>query len=471
MDQFLNEQQDPTLVEKWSPILEHASMPKIEDAYRKQVTAALLENQAAENKRQALQESTPTNVTAGAAKYDPVLMSMVRRTAPAMIAFDVCGVQPMSMPTGLVFALRSRYTSQSGTEALWQEANTAFSGTGTHTVGGVMNVVRKGGLTSGSTSVTVGDGAGRVAQGMLVYGEGIPANTTVASVAGNTVTLSNGATATNADAVLSFIPTVGSAMSTAQGEGDIAAQMGVSIEKIAVEAKTRALKAEYSVELAQDMQAVHGLDAENELINICSNEVLAEINREVLRNIYAAAKLGAIKDTTIPGIFDLQKDADGRWSAERFKGLHFAIERDANGIAFDTKRGKGNILIVSADVASALAAANILSTSNLDVNVTSDWTKSTFVGTIHGRIKVYVDPYAEHDFYCLGYKGESAMDAGLIYSPYVPLQLYRAVDPASMQPKLGLKTRYSLSQNILFNAQQAVRSNAYYRIANVANVI
>jgi hypothetical protein len=281
--------------------------------------------------------------------------------------------------------------------------------------------------------------------------------------------LSAAATASGAGVNLAFAANSGTGLDTATGEGDIGAQMAVSIEKITVSALTRALKAEYSVELAQDMKAVHGLDAETELANVLSNEILSEINREFLRTLYAQAQLGATEDVVTPGVFDLQADADGRWSAERFKGLHFQIEREANRIATNTRRGKGNILVVSPDVASALAMANILSTSSLEVNVTSDWTTSTFVGTIGGRMKVYVDPYAQSNFFMVGYKGDSPFDAGYFYCPYVPLQMYRAVDQASFQPKIAFKTRYGKIANPFF--QGGTRANGYYRIAAVKNIL
>lgn len=462
MDQLLKEDE---LVTKWSSILEHADVPAISDSHRKAVTAVLLENQ---EKNKHLHEAAPTNVTGGVAKWDPVLISMVRRAAPSMIAFDLCGVQPMSAPTGLVFAMRARYTNQNGTEALFDEANTAFSGAGEHSLGGVYSAVRKSNVTSGQTTVTVENPEG-IVKDMLVFGNGIADESKVVSVSGTTVTLDKATTATDATANLNFVATAGSGMATATGEGDITAQMAMSIEKVAVEAKTRALKAEYSMELAQDMQAVHGMNAENELTNILTNEVLSEINREVLRNLYQQAKLGALKDTATPGVFDLKADADGRWSAERFKGLHFAIERDANAISFDTKRGKGNVMVCSADVASALSMAGILTTNSLEVSLTSDWTQSTFVGTIGGRVKVFVDPYATQDFYMIGYKGSSPMDSGFFYTPYVPLQLVRGMDPASFQPKLGLKTRHGMVANPFFNG--GVRKNGYYRIAEVTNVM
>ncbi len=462
MENFL---QEDALVKKWAPVLEHADLAPISDPYRKAVTAVLLENQ--ENNKH-LHEATPTNVTGGVSKWDPVLIGLVRRAMPSMIAFDIAGVQPMSMPTGLVFALRSRYNNQSGPEALFNEALTNFSGQGTHSEG-MFAGVKAAATTAGDATVTVAD-TSDLRVGMLVYGAGVPDGATVASITnGTTFELSANATATATAVNLAFAANTGGGVDVATGEGDISAQMAVSIEKISVTAVTRALKAEYSVELAQDMQAVHGLDAETELANVLSNEILAEINREFLRTLYAQAKLGAVEDTTMPGVFDLQADADGRWSAERFKGLHFQIERDANKIATDTRRGKGNILVVSADVASALAMANILSTSALEVNVTSDWTQSTFVGTIGGRMKVYVDPYAQANFFMVGYKGDSPFDAGYFYCPYVPLQMYRAVDQASFQPKLAFKTRYGKVANPFYNG--GTRQNGYYRIAAVKNIM
>jgi hypothetical protein len=461
MENFL---QEDALVKKWAPILEHADLASITDPYRKAVTAVLLENQ--ENNKH-LHEAAPTNVSGGVSKWDPVLIGLVRRAMPSMIAFDIAGVQPMSMPTGLVFALRSKYTAQNGAEALFNEANSAFSGQGTQSEG-MFAGVKVASTTDTDATVTVVDTTD-LRVGMLVYGTGVPANATVASITdGTTFELSAAATATGSTN-LAFAATAGGGVDTATGEGDISAQMAVSIEKISTTALTRALKAEYSVELAQDMQAVHGLDAETELANVLSNEILAEINREFLRTLYGQAKLGSVADTTTPGVFDLQADADGRWSAERFKGLHFQIERDSNQIAIDTRRGKGNILVVSADVASALAMANILSTSALEVNVTSDWTQSTFVGTIGGRMKVYVDPYATANFFMVGYKGDSPFDAGYFYCPYVPLQMYRAVDPASFQPKIAFKTRYGKVANPFF--QGGTRQNGYYRISAVKNIM
>lgn len=455
---------EDALVEKWKGVLEHESVPAITDSYKKKVTAVLLENQV--NNRH-LHEDTPTNVTGGVQKWDAVLTGMVRRATPAMIAFDVAGVQPMQTPTSMVFSLVSRYNSQSGDEALFNEADTSFAGVAGHSKGGVFAGVQKCN-TNSDASLTVKDSS-KLRVGMLVHGKGITEGTTIASITnGTTVVLSKATTETANDVNIAFAGGFGTGVDTATGEGDITKQMALSVEKTSVTAVTRALKAHYSMELAQDLQAVHGLDAESELINILTNEIVAEQNREFLRNIYAIAKLGAIEDTTIPGVFDLQADADGRWSAERFKGLHFAIERDANKIAFDTKRGKGNILIVSADVASALSMAGILDTNGLDVNVTSDWTMSTYVGNV-GGMKCYVDPYAEQNFYMVGYKGQSAWDSGYFWAPYVPLQLARGIEPKSLQPIVGLKTRYGSVQNPLFN--KGLRGNGYYRIAAVENIM
>jgi hypothetical protein len=461
MENFLQEDE---LVKKWALVLEHADLPEIKDPFRKAVTAVLLENQET-NKH--LHEATPTNVTGGVSKWDPVLIGLVRRAMPSMIAFDIAGVQPMSMPTGLVFALRARYGTQAGAEALFNEANTAFSGQGTHSEG-LFAGVKAAATTANDATVTVAD-TSDLRVGMLVYGAGIPDGAVIDSITNaTTFELSEDATATAAAVNLAFAASTGGGVDVATGEGDISAQMAVSIEKISVTALTRALKAEYSVELAQDMQAVHGLDAETELANILSNEILAEINREFLRTLYAQAKLGSVEDTVMPGVFDLQADADGRWSAERFKGLHFAIERDANKITLDTRRGKGNILVCSADVASALAMANILSVSSLDVAITSDWTTSTYVGNI-GQMRVFVDPYAQHNFFMVGYKGASPFDAGYFYCPYVPLQMYRAVDQSSFQPKIAFKTRYGKIANPFFNG--GTRQNGYYRISAVKNIM
>ena len=416
------------LLKKWAPILEHEALPSIKDNYRKEVTAVLLENQEREmgKQQEALFETTAANAvgsygdTGGIAKFDPVLISLVRRAAPQMIAYDVCGVQPMTQPTGLIFAMKSRYSTQGGTEALFNAADTGFGGTGTN--------------------------------------------------AGN-----NPATGT-------YTTGTGMSTSTAEGLGDSTTfnQMAFSIEKTSVTAKTRALKAEYTVELAQDLKSVHGLDAEGELSNILSTEILAEINREVLRTIYTTAKPGAQVGTTTAGTFDLDTDSNGRWSVEKFKGLLFQIERDANAIAQQTRRGKGNFIICSSDVASALAMAGVLDYAPaLSTNLNVDEASTTFAGVLNGRYKVYVDPFSANQsatqFFTVGYKGTSAFDAGLFYCPYVPLQLVRAVDPNTFQPKIGFKTRYGMVANPFVSLDGSggltANENYYYRRVAVTNLM
>jgi len=442
------------LQKKWKPILEHADLPEIKDAYKRAVTTMLLENQ-----EQYLKEAAPTNFagtmpdTGGVAKWDPILISLVRRAMPNLIAYDICGVQPMSGPTGLIFAMRSRYINQNGPEALYQEADTAFGG-------------------SGSTGVTA-DG---------VYNT----STFAANSTGvDPFETANGPTKPSSAG--------GIARSTLDGEalGDTTTnafpQMAFSIEKTTVEAKTRALKAEYTMELAQDLKAIHGLDAETELANILSSEILAEINREVVRTLYQTAKLGARAGTTqTAGVFDLNIDSNGRWSVEKFKGLLYQIERECNMIAKETRRGKGNFVLCSADVASALSMAGILDYAPaLSTNLNVDDTGNTFAGVLNGRLRVYIDPYASmttsHDFFMVGYKGSSAYDAGMFYCPYVPLQMVRAVGEQSFQPKIGFKTRYGLVNNPFATIKDnltisdpysaaAKRSNCYYRIVKVTNL-
>ena len=413
---YLSESQ----MEKWAPVLDHPELPSIKDAHRRNVTAVILENQekALRQEKVALHESE--NAVANADNYDPVLISLVRRALPNLMAYDVCGVQPMTGPTGLIFAMKSHYTSKTGTEALFNEADTDFSGTGTH---------------AGSNPV---DGT---------Y-------------------------------------TTGTGMATATGEALDPAEMAFSIEKTSVTAKTRALKAEYTIELAQDLKAIHGLDAESELSNILSQEILAEINREVIRTIYKVAKPGSASTATA-GTFDLDVDSNGRWSVERFKGLLFNIERDANVIAQDTRRGKGNFIVCSSDVASALAMAGVLDYApalNTDLNV--DDTGNTFAGVLNGRYKVYIDPYsantgAASQFYTVGYKGTSAYDAGIFYCPYVPLQQVRAIDPTDFQPKIGFKTRYGMVANPFVTQADGTTDaatftadrNQYYRSVKVTNLM
>jgi hypothetical protein len=431
---------------KWSPVLDHPELAKISDPYKKAVTAIVLENQQAamDADRQTLNEAAPTNVAGGISNFDPILISLVRRALPNLIAYDVAGVQPMTGPTGLIFALRSRYGSQGsaqsdgstlngGSEAFYNEANTIFSG---------------------------------------IIGTSVASGT------------ANSAVGTNGPLVnTSFDSGVG--MSTAAGEQLDSAfqQMAISIEKVTVSAKTRALKAEYSLEMAQDLKAIHGLDAETELSNVLSTEILAEMNREVIRTIYTIAKPGAQFGTVTSGVFDLDTDSNGRWSVERFKGLIYHIEREANQIAKTTRRGKGNLLIVSSDVASALAMAGVLQyTPALSSDLTVDDTGNTFAGLLHGRIKVYIDPYfggsAQNLELCtVGYKGTSPYDSGVFYCPYVPLQMVRAVDPGTFQPKIGFKTRYGIVANpfaeSLTQGLGAItpRSNNYYRIFAVKNLM
>jgi len=430
------------LQEKWQPVLEHPDLPKISDSYRRAVTTVILENQekAMSEDRAFLSEAAPANHTGSAiANWDPILISLVRRAMPSLIAYDICGVQPMTGPTGLIFAMKARYASQSGTEALFNEADTAFA-------------MQKAGGAAAQVGTAV-----------------------VAAITTTNYSVQHGMTTATAEAL-----------------GDTAAnafaEMAFSIEKSTVTARSRALKAEYTMELAQDLKAIHGLDAETELANILSAEILAEINREVIRTIYINAKPGAQTNTASAGTFNLDTDSNGRWSVERFKGLMFSMERDCNVIARDTRRGKGNILICSADVASAMTMAGLLDyQSALQDNLNVDSTGNTFAGVLNGRLKVYVDPYANMgvapagaanltQYYCVGYKGTSPYDAGLFYCPYVPLQMVRAVGENSFQPKIGFKTRYGLIVNPFAegSAQQtgpgAVNANTYYRRAAVTNL-
>ena len=415
------------LQEKWSPVLNHADLPKIDNPYKRAVTSIILENQekAAKEDKAFLGEIANVTGDSAVANWDPILISLVRRAMPNLIAYDVCGVQPMTGPTGLIFAMKSRYTSNSGTEALFNEADTSFSGGGTHSA-----TLNPGLMNDTTTSVTSGTGI---------------------------------ATAT-AEASSSF------------------AEMAFSIEKSTVTAITRQLKAEYTMELAQDLKAIHGLDAETELANILSAEILAEINREVIRTIYEKAKKGANINTTTSGTFDLDTDSNGRWSVEKFKGLLFQLERDANVIAQETRRGKGNIIICSSDVASALQMAGVLDyTPALNNSLNVDDTGNTFAGTVNGRFKVYIDPYASNNtaaqYFVVGYKGTSPYDAGIFYCPYVPLQMVRAVGENSFQPKIGFKTRYGLIRNPFAEASAQTtgtgtdQANIYYRMVKVTNLM
>ena len=443
------------LQEKWKPVLEHPDLPKIEDSYKRAVTTLILENQekALREDAQMLSEVAPVNAMSGGQmdSWDPILISLVRRAMPNLIAYDVCGVQPMTGPTGLIFAMRSSFISQDGAEALVDEA-----------------MPGKQGASNQNAAGTIGGG-------------------------------DVGATETN-PAVLNDSPSAGTyvsatGMTTAQAEalGDSStnafAQMAFSIEKSTVTAVSRALKAEYTMELAQDLKAIHGLDAETELANILSSEILAEINREVVRSLYVTAVKGAQTNTTTGGIFDLDTDSNGRWSVEKFKGLMFSIERDANAIGQQTRRGKGNMIICSADVASALQMAGVLDyTPALNNNLNVDDTSTTFAGVMNGRYKVYVDPYsanvAASQYYVCGYKGTSPYDAGFFYCPYVPLQMVRAVGESSFQPKIGFKTRYGLAANpfaasgavaagdsVNTDASLDANTNAWYRRVKVTNLM
>jgi len=443
------------LIEKWSPVLNEESAGSIKDYHRKAVTAAVLENQeiALREERAAsgnfLSEATPANNTSNVGNWDPVLIGLVRRAMPNLMAYDVCGVQPMTGPTGLIFAMKSTYQKtkagvSSGDEALFNEAAVGFSGDSATTGNGTAG-------PSGLSGVSDTDGD-----------------------------------STLVDSASSYVPYVGDAYSTAEAEAlgvgssptENFAEMGFTIEKATVTAKSRALKAEYTLELAQDLKAIHGLDAETELANILSTEILAEINREVIRTINSQAKLGARQDNvTIKGIFNLSSDADGRWSAEKFKGLVVQLDREANTIAKETRRGKGNVVICSSDVATALAASGMLDyTPAMSTALQVDDTGNTFAGTLNGRLKVYIDPYASADYVTVGFKGTNPYDAGLFYCPYVPLQMVRAVGENDFQPRIGFKTRYGMVSNPFVGATPAnglatAKTNQYYRIFRVDNIL
>jgi hypothetical protein len=453
---YLTEQ----LEKKWSPVLDHDGLNAIKDPYRRAVTAVVLENQekAMAEEGNILNEAAPTNSGGGLGagtnigSYDPILISLVRRALPNLIAYDVCGVQPMTGPTGLIFAMRSRYKSMSGTnapvagsnEAFFNEANTAFSGQN-NAFG-----ITEAGFHPDANNNPFAD----------------------ATLSGDSYVVNKGMTTAQAEAL-------------GDGATNMFNEMAFSIDKVTVTARSRALKAEYTTELAQDLKAIHGLDAETELANILSTEILAEINREVIRTIYRSATLGAQYGVTTAGTFDLDTDSNGRWSVEKFKGLIFHIERECNAIAKATRRGKGNVLIVSSDVASAMAMAGVLSyTPQLSADLTVDDTGNTFVGTLHGRIKVYIDPYfggSENgdELVTVGYRGASPFDAGLFYCPYVPLQMVRAIGQDTFQPKIGFKTRYGMVANpfattagdgVVGTRQTATQANRYYRIFRVRNL-
>ena len=452
-----------TYEKKWQPVLEHPDLPKITDSYRRAVTATILENQERAQKEDAafMTEAAPTNATGSSiSNWDPILISLVRRAMPNLIAYDIAGVQPMTGPTGLIFAMRSRFTSQTGNEALFDEADTDFSArnaAGDSTTGQEAGATgSEAGGHSGSNPALLNDSPAGA------YQKGTPMTTATAEALGDS---SNNAFA----------------------------EMAFSIEKSTVTAKSRALKAEYTMELAQDLKAIHGLDAETELANILSAEILAEINREVVRTVYINAEKGASANTgtvntTTEGVFDLDTDSNGRWSVERFKGLMFQVEREANVIAQRTRRGKGNMIICSSDVASALQMAGVLDYAPaLNNNLNVDDTGNTFAGVLNGRFKVYIDPYSANNtakqYFVVGYKGTSPYDAGLFYCPYVPLQMVRAVGQDTFQPKIGFKTRYGLIANpfaetgaasgavtAVDNAGSA-NSNRYYRRVQVSNLM
>ena len=408
---------DSQLIEKWSPVLDHESAPSIDDRYRKAVTARLLENQEIALKEETAQAqgnyiseaAAANNIGSGSAPnnigtFDPVLISLVRRAMPNLIAYDIAGVQPMTGPTGLIFAMKSKYSSQSGSEALYDEADTVS---------------------------TFGSGLATSAAERLGVGE--------------------------------------------SGDGSFG-EMAFTIEKATVTAKSRALKAEYTMELAQDLKAVHGLDAEGELANILSAEILAEINREVIRSILKTAKIGALQaSTAVSGIFDVTTDSDGRWMVEKFKGLIMQLEREANVIAKETRRGKGNFVLCSSDVASALAAAGMLDyTPALSANLNVDDTGNTFAGVLNGRMKVYIDPYSTVDFACVGYRGSNPYDAGIFYCPYVPLTMVKAVGENDFQPRMGFKTRYGMIANPYVAIDGTIgsdRSNQYFRIFRIDDIM
>ena len=452
------------LQEKWAPVLNHTGVSEISDAHRKAVTAVLLENQERfmREERGVLNEvavnyAGATNMTGAAAStgaiagFDPVLISLIRRAMPNLVAYDICGVQPMSGPTGLIFAMKAKYENQGGEEALYNEPDAGFSGG--YGAATVRNQAGTGGTMEGNNPAVLND-----------------------SPAG-TYELGSKMTRTESEQL---------------GEAGYAfREMAFSIEKTSVTAKSRALKAEYTLELAQDLKAIHGLDAEQELANILSSEILAEINREIIRTVYFVAKKGAQHNVATPGVFDLDVDSNGRWMAEKFKGLLFQIDRDANAIAQETRRGKGNFIICSADVASALNLTGALDYAPaLSTSMNVDDTGNVFAGTLNGRVKVYIDPFggntysqsgASKHYYVMGYKGTSPYDAGLFYCPYVPLQMVRSIGQDTFQPKIGFKTRYGMVANPFVTTDGAygsapageamnANSNQYYRRVQITNI-
>ena len=471
------------LQEKWAPLLDYDGLDPIKDNHKRMVTAVLLENQEQTMREEAqFLSEQPTNSTgssgatagfsAGADKtgpvagFDPVLISLIRRSMPNLVAYDLAGVQPMSGPTGLIFAMRSRFDTQTGDEALFNEPNSAFS-------------AQDAGRDLTSNGYTQNEGS--LTNGTVGFG----------TTGGTGLTGANNPAALNPEGSQNATTyPVGRGMNTEDAEAlgseanDQFNQMAFSIEKVTVTAKTRALKAEYSLELAQDLKAIHGLNAEAELANILSTEILAEINREVIRSIYKVAESGAQTNTATAGAFDLDTDSNGRWSVEKFKGLIFQIERDANAIAQRTRRGKGNMILCSADVASALTMAGVLDyTPALNANLNVDDTGNTFAGVLQGKYRVYIDPFAANlaadQYYVVGYKGTSPYDAGLFYCPYVPLQMVRAVGQDTFQPKIGFKTRYGMVANPFAEGDAtsqglgrlAVNKNRYYRRVKVQNLM
>ena len=470
------------LQEKWAPLLDYQGLDSIRDSHRRAVTAVLLENQEKFLREEQsfqvgnlsnLMES-PTNSANAAgssggfggsaaaggptAGFDPVLISLIRRSMPNLIAYDVAGVQPMSGPAGLIFAMRSRYNNQSGPETFYNEVDSAFSGQDAgFNIAGFGSTASGIGTTTqaGSNPSVLNPVSGGGDQTAYNVGQGMP---------------------------------TGDSEALGDSAGNYFNEMAFSIEKVTVTAKSRALKAEYSLELAQDLKAIHGLNAEAELANILSTEILSEINREVIRTIYKVAEQGAVQNVATPGIFDLDIDSNGRWSVEKFKGLLFQIERDANAINQRTRRGKGNIILCSADVASALTMAGVLDyTPALNANLTVDDTGNTFAGVLMGKFRVYIDPYSANltssntspgnQYYVVGYKGSSPYDAGLFYCPYVPLQMVRAVGENTFQPKIGFKTRYGMVANPFAEGttqglgRLQVNSNRYYRRVSVKNLM
>ena len=436
------------LMEKWAPVLNEESAGAITDNHRKAVTAAVLENQeiALREEGMLMETSDTTTVTSGTtANWNPVLIALVRRAMPNLMAYDICGVQPMTGPTGLIFAMKSRYQTTkdgagNGDEALFDEAIANYSGDSS-TSSQSADPAGLSGLTDGDGDSTIDDS--RVDPRSTID----PHTTAEAEALGGS------------------------------GQPQFA-EMGFTIEKATVTAKSRALKAEYTLELAQDLKAIHGLDAETELANILSTEIMAEINREVVRTINSQAKTGAgTTNTAINGIFNIQTDADGRWSVEKFKGLILQIEREANTIAKETRRGKGNFMVCSSDVASALAASGMLDYAPaMSTTLNVDDTGNTFAGVLNGRMRVYIDPYSSGDYINVGYKGTNPYDAGLFYCPYVPLTMVRAVGEDTFQPKIGFKTRYGMASNPFVgstpsNGLAAAKSNQYYRIFRVDNIL